>query len=72
VADLANVVKGYGEVRRRLLGGLATFLDEILDPAVARDRDAGMGYARSRELVRDARRRMLEDEKGVEAVVGRR
>ena len=69
VAEMANVVKGYGEVRRRLSGGLERFLDEVLAPAVERDRARGHGYARAAEIVRGARRRMLEDEKGIEAAV---
>lgn len=65
VADLAAVVKGYGEVRRRLSRGLARCLDE-LGTIVAGDRAAGRGYARAIGAVRDARRRMLEDDTGSE------
>ncbi len=70
VAELATVVKGYGEVRRRLSRGLRRILDEVVVTAVSRDRESGQGYARAVEAVRDARRRMLEDEKGLEAVLG--
>ena len=66
VAEMATVVRGYGEVRRRLMTGLSRFLDEVLAPAVMRDRAAGAGYAHSVETVREARRLMLEDEKGFE------
>jgi indolepyruvate ferredoxin oxidoreductase beta subunit len=69
VAEAAAIVKGYGEVRRRLSAGLERFLDEVLAPAVARDRADGHGYARATGVARDARRRMLEDEKGIEAAV---
>lgn len=41
--------------------GLERLLDEVL--AVARDCKASRGYARAVETVREARRRMLEDEK---------
>ena len=48
VAETAGVVRGYGEVRRRLSAAFARLLGEIVAPAVARDRAAGQGYARSR------------------------
>jgi indolepyruvate ferredoxin oxidoreductase beta subunit len=69
VAEMAAVVKGYGDVRRRLAGALGRFLDEVLPGAVASDRDGGRGYGRAVETVRDARRLMLADEKGIEAVL---
>ncbi len=69
VADAATVVKGYGEVRRRLSAGFERLLDEVLAPALARDREEGQGYARAAARVRAARQRMLEDEKGIEAAV---
>lgn len=69
VAEMATVVKGYGDVRRRLAGGLGRFLDEILPGAVAADRDGGGSYGRAVETVRDVRRLMLADEKGIEAVL---
>ena len=47
VADTATVVKGYGEVRRRLSAGFERLLDEVLAPALARDREQGQGYARA-------------------------
>ena len=71
VADTATVVRGYGEVRRRLSGAFTRFLDEILSPAVARDRAAGNGYARARDIVSETREKLLADEKGIEsALVG--
>ena len=69
VADTATVVKGYGEVRRRLSAGFERCLEEILAPELARDREQGEGYARAAARVQAARRRMLEDEKGIEAAV---
>jgi len=69
VADTATVVRGYGEVRRRLSGAFTRFLDEILAPAVARDRAAGTGYARAREVVSESRERLLADEKGIESAL---
>ena len=62
VAELGNVVKGYGEVRRRLSGALARLLDEEVRPAIEADRRAGAGFARSTELVRAARLRLLSEE----------
>lgn len=68
VAELAALVKGYGEVRRTLSVALTRFLDEILPPAIARDRAEGAGFANSTRLVRASRLQMLRDEKGIEAV----
>ena len=62
VAELGNVVKGYGEVRRRLSGALARLLDEEVHPGIESDRRAGAGFARSTELVRAARLRLLSEE----------
>jgi indolepyruvate ferredoxin oxidoreductase beta subunit len=64
VAELGNVVKGYGEVRRRLSGALARFLDETARPAIEADRREGAGFARSTDLIRAGRLRLLSDEKG--------
>jgi indolepyruvate ferredoxin oxidoreductase, beta subunit len=69
VADIATVVRGYGEVRRRLSGAFTRFLDEILAPAVARDRAAGQGYARARAIVSETREKLLADEKGIESAL---
>jgi indolepyruvate ferredoxin oxidoreductase beta subunit len=69
VADIATVVRGYGEVRRRLSGAFTRFLDEILAPAVARDRAAGNGYTRARDIVGATREKLLADEKGLESAL---
>lgn len=69
VADTAVVVRGYGEVRRRLSGAFTRFLDEILPSALARDRAAGKGYARARDIVGETREKLLADEKGIEAAL---
>jgi len=66
VVDMATVVRGYGEVRRRLSNAFDRFLDEILAPAVARDRAAGAGFARALDAVRNTRQKLLADEKGLE------
>ena len=62
VAELGNIVKGYGDVRRRLSGALERFLDDTVRPAIEADRRAGAGFARSTELVRAGRHRLLADE----------
>jgi len=67
VADLARVVKGYGEVRRRLSRGLERLLDELLPPAMARARASEAAAGAS--MVRDAGRRMLEDENAIDALL---
>jgi indolepyruvate ferredoxin oxidoreductase beta subunit len=69
VAETAGIVRGYGEVRRRLSAAFARLLDEIVGPAVARDRAAGQDYARSRRIVAEARRLLLADEQGIGAAV---
>jgi hypothetical protein len=69
VADIATVVRGYGEVRRRLSGAFMRFLDEILAPAVARDRSEGKGYTRARTIVSETRKTLLADEKGIESAL---
>lgn len=61
-AELANVVKGYGEVRRRLSGALERFLDDTVRPAIEADRRAGTGFARATEIVRAGGRRLLAGE----------
>jgi indolepyruvate ferredoxin oxidoreductase beta subunit len=63
VAELGNIVKGYGEVRRRLSGALERFLDGTVGPAIEADRRTGSGFARSTEIVRTGRLRLLADEK---------
>ena len=65
----AKLVRGYGEVRRRLSGAFTRFLDEILAPAVARDRSEGKGYARARAIVSETRKKLLADEKGIESAL---
>jgi indolepyruvate ferredoxin oxidoreductase beta subunit len=62
VAELANVVKGYGEVRRRTSGALERFLDETVRPAIEADRRAGRGFAHATALMREGRHRLLADE----------
>ncbi|MEK8035319.1 MAG: indolepyruvate oxidoreductase subunit beta family protein [candidate division NC10 bacterium] len=64
VAEMATVVKGYGEVRRRLSRALDRFLAETLAPAVERDRAAGAGWERSARIVRERRQALLTEEQG--------
>ena len=71
-AELAALVKGYGEVRRRLSRTLERFLDEVARPAIEADRRAGQGFSGSADLVRESLRRMLADEKGSDAVLPRK
>jgi indolepyruvate ferredoxin oxidoreductase beta subunit len=66
VTEMATVIRGYGEVRRRLSAAFVRFLEDILTPAVSRDRAAGRGYARARDLTRSTREKILADEKGLE------
>jgi indolepyruvate ferredoxin oxidoreductase, beta subunit len=66
VADLAAAVKGYGEVRRRLSRALERVLDGALAPAALGAGRAGRGYASAAAAVREARRRLIDDDKGAE------
>src|SRR2546425_7923476 len=66
VADIATVVRGYGDVRRRLARAFERFLDEILAPSVARGRETGQGYERARRIVRGTKRQLLPGAKGFE------
>ena len=68
VADLARVVKGYGEVRRRLSRGLERVLDELLPSAMESARGAGQP-AQATRAVRSAGRRMLEDENAIDTLL---
>ncbi len=69
IAELARVVKGYGEVRRRLARALERLLDESVPAAVAGARESGQGYTRAAQIIRDARQRILADEHAVDALV---
>jgi indolepyruvate ferredoxin oxidoreductase beta subunit len=62
VAELATVVKGYGEVRRRLSAALARLLDESVRPVIEADRRAALGFAAATRIVREGRGRLLTDE----------
>jgi len=68
VADLARVVKGYGEVRRRLSRGLERILDELLPAAVTSAKAAGHPE-QAAGAIRDATRRMLEDENAIDTLL---
>src|SRR5262249_16132588 len=65
VADMATVVRGYGEVRRRLSAAFVRGLDDILAPAGARDPEQAAGYPRPRNGVRRGRETLLADENGL-------
>jgi hypothetical protein len=69
VVELARIVKGYGDVRRRLARGLERLLDEVLPAAVAEARGSGAGYTTAAHAMRDARRRILEDENAIDALL---
>lgn len=62
VAEVATVVRGYGDVRRRLSLATRRFFDETVLPAIESDRQAGRGYARSTASIREGRRHLLSDE----------
>lgn len=65
VAEAAAVVRGYGEVRRRLLAAFERLIGQVLPAAVARDGQGGQGYAQAAAALGEARRRALADERGM-------
>jgi len=69
VAQAAQVVKGYGEVRRRTLQSFHRLLDEVLAPVADVDRRNGQAYALSRLVLERGRRLILADPKGIEPAV---
>jgi indolepyruvate ferredoxin oxidoreductase beta subunit len=69
VAQAAQVVKGYGDVRRRTLRSFHRLLDEVLAPVADLDRRNGQSYALSRRVLERARRLILADPQGIEPAV---
>jgi hypothetical protein len=70
VAQAAQVVKGYGDVRRRTLQSFHRLLDEALAPVAELDgRADGRGYELSRYVLERGRRLILADPKGIEPAV---
>ena len=69
VAQAAQVVKGYGDVRRRTLRSFHRLLDEVLAPVAELDRQNGQTYELSRQVLERGRRLLLADPKGIEPAV---
>jgi indolepyruvate ferredoxin oxidoreductase, beta subunit len=69
VVELARIVKGYGDVRRRLARGLERLLDEMLPAAIAEARESATGYRKAVGAVRDLRQRILEDDNAIDALL---
>jgi indolepyruvate ferredoxin oxidoreductase beta subunit len=69
VAEAAGAVKGYGLVRRRTAAAFVRFLDEVVRPAVERARAAGRGYADATATIRETRRLLLVEERGIDAAL---
>lgn len=69
VAQAAQVVKGYGEVRRRSLQSFHRLLDEVLAPVADVDRQNGRTYALSRQVLERGRLLILADPKGIDPAV---
>ena len=67
VARTADVVKGYGDVRRRLSAAFAEFIDRRLPGIIAAGR--ADGYPRAARLVDEARQRMLADDHSDAAIM---
>ena len=69
VAQAAQVVKGYGDVRRRTLRSFHRLLDEVLAPVADLDRRNGQTYELSRQVLARGRRLILADPQGIEPAV---
>ena len=69
VVELARIVKGYGDVRRRLARGLEHLLDETLPATIAEARESRTGFTTAAHAVRNVRRRILEDENAIDALL---
>jgi indolepyruvate ferredoxin oxidoreductase beta subunit len=69
VAHLAQIVKGYGQVRRRCLAAFGRVVDEVITPLVELDRRRGMGYRLSLTAAEKARRLLLAAPDGIEAAL---
>jgi ribosomal 50S subunit-associated protein YjgA (DUF615 family) len=69
VVELARIVKGYGDVRRRLARGLERLVDEVLPSAIAEARESATGYGKAVHAMRDLRHRILEDENAIDALL---
>jgi indolepyruvate ferredoxin oxidoreductase beta subunit len=69
VAHLAQIVKGYGQVRRRCLTAFGRILDEVVTPLVELDRRRGNDYQLSRAAVEKARQLLLANPDGIDAAL---
>ena len=69
VAQAAQVVKGYGDVRRRTLRSFHRLLDEVLVPVTDLDQRNGRTYELSRRVLERGRRLILADPHGIEPAV---
>jgi indolepyruvate ferredoxin oxidoreductase beta subunit len=68
VVETAAVIKGYGEVRRRMMQALERLLGEVLPAVAEAARVAGHGYAGAAGTLREARRLVLADERGIDGL----
>lgn len=64
VAQAAQMVKGYGAVRRRCLAAFRALVDELLPAAMELERQRGQGYELSRRVVERIRVLSLQDTEG--------
>jgi indolepyruvate ferredoxin oxidoreductase beta subunit len=69
VAHLAQLIKGYGQVRRHCLTAFGRILSDVLTPLVELDQRRGQGYRLSRAGVEKARQLLLANPDGIEAAL---
>lgn len=66
VAQSAQMVKGYGAVRRRCLGAFRALVDELLPAALELDRAQREGYELSWRVTERTRSLFLQDTEGAD------
>lgn len=69
VAHLAQIIKGYGQVRRQCLAAFRRVLGEVVRPLVELDGRRGNRYRLSRAAVEKARQLLLANPDGIEVAL---
>jgi len=68
VAGLGQLVRGYGQVRRRTIEAAHYLITSVLTPLVERERKARNGYRLTRRVGEVAHQTILADENGLDLV----
>ncbi|MGQ0794462.1 MAG: indolepyruvate oxidoreductase subunit beta family protein [Deltaproteobacteria bacterium] len=65
-ARSGEIVKGYGDVRRRTLGVFSRFLNNVLSPVAEMDKSAGAGFALTVEVASKSLQLISESTEGID------